>query len=186
MRYLKGLENYQSNCPTAVTIGKFNGLHRGHELLIGKTIEYSQAENLDSVVLVFELPPSIASKQIISNEQRRSRLSDRVDYLIECPLDAQLLKMEAETFIEQILVDKLHATRIVVGEDFHFGNQRKGDGNLLKASEKKYGFSVEVVKKICYQDREISSTFVREALETGQMELVNELLGYDYKELAES
>ena len=88
--------------------------------------------------------------------------------------------MEAEDFVREILVNRLHAKSIVVGKDFHFGYKRGGDATLLLWLQKKYGFQVEVVEKEQYKGRDISSTYVKEALEAGNMELVNDLLGYRY------
>lgn len=77
-------------------------------------------------------------------------------------------------------MNRLHAKSIVVGKDFHFGYKRGGDATLLLWLQKKYGFQVEVVEKEQYKGRDISSTYVKEALEAGDMELVNDLLGYRY------
>lgn len=88
--------------------------------------------------------------------------------------------MEPEAFVREILVKRLQAKYLAVGTDFRFGYQRRGDYRLLQQMGKTYGFEVEVVEKACYQGREISSTYIREELEKGNMELVNQLLGYAY------
>ena len=88
--------------------------------------------------------------------------------------------MAPEEFVKSILVDKLHARRLVVGEDFRFGHNRAGDCRTLQKLQETYGFQVEVVSKESYEGREISSTYVREALAEGNMELVRRLLGYSY------
>ena len=82
--------------------------------------------------------------------------------------------------MEDILVKKLHAKYLAVGTDFRFGYQRKGDYRLLQDMQQRYGFTVEVVEKEKYQGRDISSTYVREELEKGNMETVRELLGYPF------
>ena len=88
--------------------------------------------------------------------------------------------MEAEEFVKEVLVNRLHAKYIAVGKDFRFGYRRGGDVNLLLWLQKKYGFQVEVIEKERYGERDISSTYVKEALAIGNMELVNELLGYRF------
>lgn len=181
MQYIKGLENYHNDRPTAITIGKFDGLHLGHELLIGKVIEYGHNQEIDSVVLAFDTSSFCSNKQIITSDERKSRLDGRVDYLVECPLDKNVTHMEAEDFIKNVLVEKFHAKYIVVGEDFFFGHQRKGNWELLKNFENEFGFHVDVMKKICHNNREISSTYIREALEVGDYELASKLLGYEIK-----
>lgn len=183
MQYIKGLENYHNDRPTAITIGKFDGLHLGHELLIGKVIEYGHNQEIDSVVLAFDTSSFCLNKQIITSDERKSRLDGRVDYLVECPLDKNVTHMEAEDFIKNVLVEKFHAKYIVVGEDFSFGYQRKGNCHLLKKLEETYNFRLDVIKKICYNGRKISSSYVREALESEDYELTDKLLGYNYKEM---
>lgn len=88
--------------------------------------------------------------------------------------------MEAEDFVREILVKRLHVKYLAVGTDFHFGHNRKGSYRLLEDMQKECGFQVEVVEKACYDGREISSTRIRKELEQGHMELVNQLLGYAY------
>jgi riboflavin kinase/FMN adenylyltransferase len=88
--------------------------------------------------------------------------------------------MEPEEFISEILVKKLRASYIVVGTDFRFGHHRHGDVQLLHDLQEKYNYTVRIIEKECYGDREISSTYVREALSKAEMELVSALLGYDY------
>jgi len=183
MQYIKGLENYQNDRPVAITIGKFDGLHRGHELLIGKLIEYGQKQDVDTVVLTFDTSMINPNKQLITSVERKERLHGRVDYLVDCPLNKSILHMEAEDFIKNILVEKFHVKYIVVGEDFSFGYLRKGTSQLLKEMGKKYNYQVEIVKKICYNGREISSSYIREILEDDDYELAEKLLGYNYKEM---
>lgn len=183
MQYIKGLENYHNERPTAITIGKFDGLHLGHELLIEKIISHQQSNDVDSVVLAFDTSFFWKNKQILSSEERKERLNHRVDYLVECPLDETISHMEAQTFIEEILVKKFHAKYIVVGEDFSFGYQRKGNWELLKALEAECGYQVDVIKKICYNAREISSTYIREAIDAKDYDLASKLLGYEIKNI---
>lgn len=183
MQYIKGLDNYHNDKPTAITIGKFDGLHRGHELLIEKVIEYGKMKEMDTVVLAFDTSTLSQSKQILTSEERKNRLDGRVDYLVECPLNKSILHMEAEDFIKDILVEKFHAKHIVVGEDFSFGYQRKGTWKLLKSFENEFDYYVDIMKKICYNNREISSTYIREALEAEDYELASKLLGYKIKNI---
>ena len=88
--------------------------------------------------------------------------------------------MEPETFVKEVLKERLHAKYVVVGTDFHFGHNRKGDADFLKTLEEAYDMKVIVMEKECFNGREISSTYIRELLALGNMELVSELLGYEY------
>ena len=114
-------------------------------------------------------------------EERRALLKKwGVDCLIECPFVESLAHMEAEDFVREILVKRLHVKYLAVGTDFHFGHNRKGSYQLLEAMQEECGFEVEVVEKACYDGEEISSTRIRRELEQGHMELVNQLLGYNF------
>lgn len=90
MQYIKGMQFYQNDKKTAITLGKFDGLHRGHETLIERVIEHQKNDGVDSVVFAFDMAPlyeKIKKKKesLITNEERAGRLFGRVDYLVECP-----------------------------------------------------------------------------------------------------
>lgn len=175
--YLKAEER------SAVTLGKFDGLHRGHQKLIQRI---KKRQNCSSVVFTFDIPPRAHMKRLLPKflltyEERRE-LAEKlgVDILAECPFTEELMHMEPEAFVKEYLVDRLHAEYLAVGPDFRFGYNRQGDPGLLTQLGKQYGFAVEIVEKEKQDDRDISSTYVREELEKGNMEKVNELLGYVY------
>lgn len=118
---------------------------------------------------------------LLIGEERREILEKKgVSYLIDCPFLPEVASMEPEDFIQSVLVDKLHAKKIVVGEDFHFGHNRKGDARLLKELEHIYEYEAEIVRKEKEGDREISSTYIREEIAKGNMEAAGRLLGYPY------
>lgn len=186
MQCIVDLEDYQEECSTAVTLGKFDGLHRGHQLLLRKVRGYAEAEQLKSVAFVFDMSLFYKKlnkeiKALMTREERRVQLDGRVDYLIECPFTDEIRTMEAEAFIAEILIGKLHAKRIVVGTDYHFGHGKKGDYRMLQELQEKYGYRVEVVEKLMYFDREISSTYVREEVISGEMNSVAKMLGHPYQ-----
>ena len=185
MQYIKGMQSYQNDNGTAITLGKFDGLHRGHETLIERVIAHQNEDGVDSVVFAFDMGPlyeTLGKKKenLITNEERVKRLDGRVDYLVECPFVESVSKMEAETFIKEILVKQFHAKYIVVGTDFHFGYRKKGDSKMLQKYSREYGYQVEVIEKKCYKGREISSTYIKEEVKKGNMSLVETLLGYPY------
>lgn len=185
MQYIKGMQSYQNDNGTAITLGKFDGLHRGHETLIERVIAHQNEDGVDSVVFAFDMGPlyeTLGKKKenLITNEERVKRLDGRVDYLVECPFVESVSKMEAEIFIKEILVKQFHAKYIVVGTDFHFGYRKKGDSKMLQKYSREYGYQVEVIEKKCYKGREISSTYIKEEVKKGNMSLVETLLGYPY------
>lgn len=186
MQYIKGLEAYQNTRRTAITLGKFNGLHLGHEMLVERVISHQEKGNVDSVVFAFDMTELYQRRNmdmgvLMTNRERVKRLEGRVDYLLECPFTESICGMEAEDFIRDILVSKFHAKYVVVGSDFHFGYQKRGDFRMLEKFSEIYDFELEVLEKKCCQDREISSTFIKEELKKGNMEFVGEMLGYPYE-----
>ena len=104
-----------------------------------------------------------------------------MDYFVDCPFDETISSVEAEDFIKDIVVGKFHARYVVVGKDFHFGHNKRGDYRMLQEYGNALGFSVEVYDKMCYGDREISSSYIKEELKKGNKDLANKLLGYEYK-----
>ena len=182
MRYEKDFLHLQLTEPTVLSLGKFDGLHRGHELLMESVFEKAQT-GLKAAVFTFDVPPASADslQQVITtNEEKKKLFLERgADYLIECPFTKEIMQMEAEQFIEEI-VRRLCVKWIVVGTDFHFGHNRRGDYHMLQEYAPVYGYQLRVVQKMQYQGRDISSTYIREALVKGSIEFANELLGYPY------
>lgn len=185
MQYIEGLEAYQRSGRTAVTLGKFDGLHRGHEKLIEKVIEYAGTEKVESVVCSFNMIPffdsqMIAREILMTKEEQRLRLEGRIDKLVDCPFTKAFSMIPAEDFIRDVLAGLFHAAFVVVGTDFCFGYQKRGTIHMLKKYEETYGYKLIVIEKERYQDRVISSTYIKEELAKGNLALANHLLGYPY------
>ncbi len=177
MEIIKHTTEFQTEEGTAVSLGKFDGLHQGHRLLIDRILDKKQ-EGLASLIFTFDFGERPA---LTLPEERRELLRRRqLDYLVECPFVPALAHMEPEDFVTKILKERLHAKYLAVGTDFRFGYQRRGDYRLLQQMSSSCGFQVEVVEKACWKGREISSTYIREELKLGHMEQVNQLLGYAY------
>lgn len=177
MQYFTDMDSYQSERRSAVTLGKFDGLHRGHQMLVDKIREYAMNDRRKSIVCAFDM----GRMSLLTKEERKDRLSDKIDCLIVCPFTKEIREMEAEDFIHRILADRLHAAHIVVGTDFRFGHGKRGDVRMLEKYAGPCGYHLDVIEKEKYGDREISSTYVKEAMAEGNMELVNTLLGYPYQ-----
>lgn len=183
MQYIKGIENYNGTKDTAITFGKFDGLHQGHDLLIQRVEEHQKNDDVDGIVVAFDMSPlfeklNIEHEVLMTNTEKAKLLKDRIDYFVDCPFDEKISSMEAESFIENVIVGIFHAKYIVVGTDFHFGYQKRGDYHMLQKYSKTYDYQVEVFEKKRYEGREISSTYIKEELMKGNMELVNHLLGH--------
>ena len=185
MKYIKNTMDFSVPDDTAVTLGKFDGIHKGHRHLL-RFLEEKKSAGLTSVIFTFDAPPAWRvgggqTEKVLTTNQEKARLFEQcgVDVLLECPFTKEVRSMEPEAFI-QMLAERLHVKSFVVGTDFRFGHGRKGDYRLLQSCSGAYGYDVKVVGKALADGREISSTYIREALEQGRMELVNQLLGYAY------
>lgn len=188
MKYERNWNRMQLQEATALSLGKFDGIHQGHEKLLKSILEKKQ-QGMASAIFTFDIPPKIISgrqSKVITTNQEKKHLFETagIDYLMECPFTEEFMHMEAEIFIREI-VKRLHVHFIAVGRDFHFGYQRKGDARLLSEYAGTYGYELQVVDKVRYQDREISSTFIRDEIGAGHMELANKLLGHPYFILGE-
>lgn len=183
MKVLQGREYSLKN--SAVSLGKFDGLHLGHRLLMKEIQNHGK---LNSVVFTFELDinSKIQGKSLYTQKEKDYILEElNIDYELLFPLDEEAMAMEPEDFVKRILVDELDAKFICVGEDFRFGKDRVGDVKLLMDLSHKYGFEVCARSKLPVHGEVVSSTRVRELLGQGKMRQVNELLGRDYFILGE-
>lgn len=186
MRYEKDFRNLQLEEDTVLTIGKFDGLHKGHDYLMEHVLR-QQRKNPDCKIAIFtfNIPPRTLvdgsiSSVLHTNEEKRERFKLwGVDYFIECPFDREIMCMEAEEFLRQIAT-RLRVRALVVGDDFHFGYRRRGDHRMLLERAGLYGYELEVVKKKQHDGRDISSSYIREEISKGNMELATELLGIPY------
>lgn len=190
MKYFTNTTEITLKGKSAITLGKFDGLHLGHQTLLHKILN-KKKEGYESAVFTFVAPPldlldHKISEVLLTNQERRIILERMgINCLIEYPFTTEIARISPEEFIKNILVDKLHAVYIAVGTDFRFGHNRSGDYELLASLGKEYGYEVEVVEKVRQGDREISSTYVKEEITYGNIEKVNKLLGYPYTIMGE-
>lgn len=184
MEYIAGNTNFEYK-NSAVTLGKFDGLHLGHRQLIEQIISYKKSGLTAVMFSIIPQPSNMFSdkefEQIYTEEEKCSILKHiGIDVLISYPFTEETRRMEPEDFIKVILVDKLDAKIIVIGSDYRFGNNRRGDVDLLKQYEKKYGYQVISYEKSKYNNQIISSSVIRNAIRDGKIELVNDMLGKPY------
>jgi len=183
MEYITGRTDFKIQYNTALTLGKFDGIHKGHQKLLSKVRAF--APFMKSVVFTFDVNPTIAVSKgegtILTTNEERKAVVERfgIDYLYECPFTDEIRNMEAADFVRKIVED-LNVRYIAVGTDFGFGHNRQGDYRLLQNMSGQLGFKVEVVDKERYEGREISSTYIREVIAKGDMEIAEKLLGYPY------
>ena len=183
MEYITGRTDYKIEYNTALTLGKFDGIHKGHQKLLSKVTSF--APFMKSVVFTFDVNPAlaVADKEgtILTTNEERKAVVERfgIDYLYECPFTDEIRNMKAADFVRKIVED-LNVRYIAVGADFGFGHNREGDYRLLQNMSGQLGFKVEVVEKEKFEGREISSTYIREVIAQGDMETAEKLLGYPY------
>ena len=185
MIYFRETLDFKIEEPTVITFGKFDGLHRGHELLMETVLQTAKEQSCAPVVFTFDIPPKsmIAgqeNKVLTTNEEKHFIFEQTgISYLIECPFTAQVRNMSPKDFIAWI-VNSLSVTCIITGTDFRFGKDRMGDYHTLQQYEKEFGYKTIILDKIQEDGRDISSTFVREEIYKGNIEKANHLLGYDF------
>lgn len=185
MKFFRKTLDFQVEEPTAVTLGKFDGLHRGHDLLMQNVLACSETYGVASVAFTFDIPPRNRVEEIIgnvltTNEEKQYIFEKRgIDYLIECPFTAEVMSIEPKEFIAWI-TKALNMKFVVVGDDFRFGHKRAGDYHTLQQYEKEYGYKTIVLDKLKDSNRDISSTYVREKIADGNIRKANQLLGYKY------
>jgi riboflavin kinase/FMN adenylyltransferase len=169
---------------TAVTIGKFDCLHLGHQSLFSNLIATANKESLVPTVVTFDrhpdhlLRPERAKLPIIGKTQKHALIrSFGAEVLVELEFNQELASKTPEQFVKEILVETLNAQIVAVGEGFRFGNQGSGDTQTLRDLGKKYGFIVSEVKPIEIGGETVSTTRVRNLLDQGDVAQVAKLLG---------
>lgn len=174
MKIIKGLDFKIEN--SAVSLGKFDGFHRGHRLLLDRILEPPKL-----YATVFTFDGILNGKQIYLEEEKRSLLERLgVEREVLFPFSEKTRSMTPETFIREMLVERMDAKLICVGEDFHFGKDRRGDVDMLSKYAPQYGYELCVFPKIKEDGEVISSTRIRGELAQGRIEKANRLLGDPY------
>ena len=165
---------------TAITIGKFDGFHLGHQVLLNDISEKAGEKNLEAVCckLRFSGCNIMSTNEEDSFLKNRFPKIDRIEYIDFTP---EFAAMSPDEFVRDYLVQRLSVAYVVVGNDFRFGKDRAGDAEILKSLGKKYGFEVRICDKLLIDGSVVSSTRVRENLAKGNVENASRLLGYTYE-----
>ncbi len=189
MRLIRGLHNLRlSHRAGAVTIGNFDGLHRGHQAVLEQLKQRAAQKQLATTVMTFEPTP----QEYFSPETappRLQRLRDKLAMFQQLGIDQvlclrfghRLAELSAGEFVKRILVDGLHVRYLVVGDDFRFGKGRSGDFGYLQQAGREYDFEVVSTRTFVDSDARVSSTRIREALDSGDLETARQLLGHSYR-----
>lgn len=170
---------------SVVTIGNFDGVHRGHQAIIKRTLDLAQELNSLAIALTFSnhTESLLGESPLLLNIPlfRRKLLSKQgLDGLLEVEFNQNLADMEPETFFETWLVKGLNIKALVIGHDFRFGQSGRGDYQLLKRMAVETGISLERVAPVREGDEVISSSRIRQLLAEGRIEKANRMLGYNF------
>ncbi len=169
--------NKYNDIGTVVTIGTFDGVHKGHQTILNTLVKTAKKENLKSIVISFEKPVKQVAGVLTTTKEKLNLLSSfAIDEILLFPVNKKIISITAEKFFENILIKKLNAAHLVVGYDCTFGKDRKGNIAWLKKNAKKYGVALTVVKPVKINNRIISSSLIREKLEKNNIAVVNKML----------
>jgi len=185
---IESFRSQQTRC--VATIGKFDGVHTGHQLIVQQLQDKAHEYGVPSVVILIEPhPEEFFAATPRDCPARLSELEEKiqllealgVDYVYKLKFDEQLCQLSAEQYIEEVLVRGLGMVCLIIGNDFRFGHQRRGDFALLQQFGEMHGYEL-VESAVCeLEGVRISSTFVREQLQAGDFELVELLLNRPYQ-----
>lgn len=182
MRIIEGTTDFRIEEETAVAIGKFDGLHVGHQALLKAVMKHKKQGLKVAIFTFWPSPACVFSKgkykELTTREEKRQIFRQAgIDILVEFPFNEQSASIAADDFIEEILINKMHAKYIVAGEDVSYGHRGAGDAALLYKMSEELGYQVEIIEKVRFSGREISSTYVRDVIRRGDMKLATTLLG---------
>ena len=185
MQIITSLDEIELTQPSAVAIGKFDGIHLGHRLLLGEIVSKKQ-QGYKAVVFTFNPSPSVLFSKVkekeltLPDEKRRLFEQMGIDILVEFPLTFETAATPKDVFVEEILVKKMNAKYIVAGTDLSFGKNGEGNSEYLLEKSKELDFQISIIDKIAYKDEIISSTLVRKAIAAGEVKKAGFMLGSPY------
>ena len=168
---------------SAVAIGNFDGVHKGHQKVFAKARKFAKKNKIKFGILTFTpLPVMFFNKKVsnyrLTSEDQKFKIlkKNEVDFLVNIKFDKAFSKIKALKFIKNIIYKKINPKLIFVSNNFKFGNKRKGNVILLKKFSKKYDYKLLKINPFKYQGKVISSTRIRKYLQTGNLDLANKLL----------
>ncbi|MCU1477930.1 MAG: riboflavin kinase/FMN adenyltransferase [Subtercola sp.] len=172
--------------PSAITVGKFDGVHAGHRAVIRELLDVARRDNLTATIVTFDrhpaslLNPERAPIALVGNEQKLDLLAGTgVDATLMLAFDHDLAWLTPREFVKQILVDGLHARVVLVGADFRFGHKGAGTVDILREFGREFGFETLLIPDVKpTSDRRVSSTWIRELLAEGDVLHATALLGH--------
>lgn len=182
------LNNFNAVDPV-ITVGTFDGVHLGHQKVIDELKRISTQSGGESVIFTFEphprivLSPTDNSLRLLSSQQEKIELMEKsgIDHLVIYPFTKEFSQLSYRQFVTNILVGHMKLAYLVVGYDHRFGQDRRGDFSALLELSQTLNFKVEQLGELIVDNNETSSTQIRQALEAGNVDRANHLLGYHYR-----
>lgn len=179
-----GLDEWNVSPGTVASLGNYDGVHLGHQAILSEVVNRSIALSVPSVAVTFDpipkkvLHPGNAPLLIQTLQQRLAKIGKLgIDHAIVIRFDQTFASLSPEDFVHDYLVRKLRIKGFVVGENFSFGHQKRGNIHLLREAGARYGFFVEAIPEIRVNGVRVSSTLIRQMIHEGKIEQANELLG---------
>jgi riboflavin kinase/FMN adenylyltransferase len=169
------------NEKSVVTIGTFDGVHKGHSLLIDITVSLAEKNKLKSIVISLEKPVKKVKGLLTTCDEKLEKIKALgVDEIILINVPSEILTYTADKFFDEFLLDDLNVSEIICGSDFAFGKDRKGDTGWLKKKAKNNNVKVRIVKYLKNSSKRISSSYIRTLIEKGNVKNAARLLGIPY------
>ena len=189
MELIRGLQNLKSHHHGCVaSIGNFDGVHLGHQHVLGQLADKAEEMHLPAAIITFEpqpqeffVPDRCPGRLTRFREKMKALRRLAVDRVFTLTFNRQLASMEPEAFIEEVLVRGLGVRYLVVGDDFRFGQQRRGNFEMLQQAGERHGFQVVNMHTFQLAGERVSSTRIREALKEGDLDHAEQLLGRPYR-----
>lgn len=185
MQLIQQTTEFMLDTPSAVAIGKFDGIHKGHQALL-QNVLLQKEKGRRAVVFTFDPPPSAlfgnSEQKGLTTKEEKRRIFEKlgIDVLIEFPLTKETAAISPQDFVTKLLVGKMNAAYVAAGSDLTFGDKGRGNRELLEQLGRQLGFEVKVIEKICIGGKEVSSSRIRWEIEQGNMEQAKELIGFPY------
>lgn len=185
MKIIEGTTNFILPQKSAVAIGKFDGIHLGHQKLLSQLL-LQKAQGLTATVFTFDIQAGAFfggdEKELTTKAEKRAAFEQLgIDVLIEFPLNKETAATAPEAFVEDWLAGRMRAAYICAGPDLSFGKGGAGDFALLARFADRFGYHTELIEKVRVDGEEVSSTRIREAVRCGRMEEVGGMLGKPYR-----
>ncbi|MBQ9926228.1 MAG: bifunctional riboflavin kinase/FAD synthetase [Clostridia bacterium] len=171
---------------TVIALGFFDGVHRGHQRILQTAVKVAHEKGYTPIVVTFANQPRAfltqkPSQLITTNVRREEYIRKQgIEEVYMLPFDAGMAMMPAEDFVRDILIGQYHCAAVVCGENYTFGAKGLGDGHLLEALGKKYGFECHVCFPVVHNGDTVSSTMIRKLIASGDVALATRLLGHEY------